>query len=391
MGDPDHVRGTLRISVFCPGSRFFGKERMALAAMKGLTERGHSVHCVLNAWNNGEFAGRLADLGIPMTRVHLGLISRTLKSPYVWWTINALIHLPGARRRCLAHLATFQPDAVLFYDWDWLVYSNPLVRNYRTFLYVHDLGISAAARGTRFNQWRLRRLEERVHTYIAVSESVRQRLTDIGVPESKIRLVYNGIESALPTNARSTSAERVRIGIVGQVGKWKGHDDLIEALRLLQSGGETFECVIIGTGEDDYVRSLQAKIAEYGLAENVRWLGYIRGSDAIFANVDICVAPSRWEEPFGLTAAEAGLRGIPVVAARSGALPEIVIDGKTGFVVDAGSPTQLAYRLRLLIREPELRRRLGSAARQRVLERFTEDRMISDIEKLCQATTTPIC
>jgi glycosyltransferase involved in cell wall biosynthesis len=108
----------------------------------------------------------------------------------------------------------------------------------------------------------------------------------------------------------------------------------------------------------------------------------VKDQTAIYAPLDVCVVPSRFREPFGLVAAEAGWAGLPVVAARRGGLPEIVADGETGFLVEAEQPKQLADQLQKLIQDPALRREMGEQGHERALEHFTRERMVNEIDEL---------
>jgi glycosyltransferase involved in cell wall biosynthesis len=84
---------------------------------------------------------------------------------------------------------------------------------------------------------------------------------------------------------------------------------------------------------------------------------------ALYAQADICVVPSIWEEPFGLVAVEAMASGRPVCASRVGGLQHIVRDGETGFLVARAGAAELAQRLAQLLDDAPLRRRMGDAAR----------------------------
>jgi glycosyltransferase involved in cell wall biosynthesis len=99
-----------------------------------------------------------------------------------------------------------------------------------------------------------------------------------------------------------------------------------------------------------------------------------------YEGIDICAVPSRSSEPFGLVAAEAGARGIPVVATRRGGLPEIVENEKTGYLVEAEAPTSLADRIAALVQNPERRRKMGRAARRRIRETFSKEEMVDQLE-----------
>ena len=95
----------------------------------------------------------------------------------------------------------------------------------------------------------------------------------------------------------------------------------------------------------EFAKSLKQLSEVRGIAERVFWHGYIADQAAIYSTLDIIAVPSRYEEPFGLVAAEAAFFGLPVVVARKGGLSEIVVDGETGFFVEAQSSGSLAKRL----------------------------------------------
>ena len=88
---------SLRILVHCGGSYVSGMEIAALSVMDGLAARGHTVRCVANAWNDSDFPERLDEAGIPYDELHLGKVSASLSPKYLWWSLNALAHLPLAR------------------------------------------------------------------------------------------------------------------------------------------------------------------------------------------------------------------------------------------------------------------------------------------------------
>lgn len=367
----------------CGGSRVFGLERMALSIIRGLHERGHSVHCLISSWGDGDFPSRLQVIGVPYERVPLGKVSLTVRLPYVWWTVKALAYLPLARRRCRRHLENFRPHVVIFYDRDWMVMNDQSVEEPKTIFHVHGMPSERLPSESRLNAWRIRKLDRRTAKYVVISRSIRDALLRLGISATKTFLVYNGVERAEAPENNAAGSEPPTIGIVGQVAPWKGHDDLIEALRILRDANFAFRCIIFGSGDTSYVGLLREQIENFGLTDRIKWAGYVRSTSEIFGQIDICVMPSRIDESFGLVAAEAGLRAIPVVASRRGALPEIVRDGETGLLVPSASPRELAEALGRLLACPEVRRSLGSAAREHILRSFLEERMVEQMEELC--------
>lgn len=131
-------------------------------------------------------------------------------------------------------------------------------------------------------------------------------------------------------------------------------------------------------GEGPERAALGALAGELGIAARVRWLGHLSRErlEAAFADVWVQAVPSLWEEPFGLVAAEAMMRGTAVIASRGGGLDEQVIDGETGFTVAAGDADALAEGLARVLGERALAERMGAAGRARALEHFTEERVV---------------
>ncbi len=97
---------------------------------------------------------------------------------------------------------------------------------------------------------------------------------------------------------------------------------------------------------------------------------------ALYDEVDICVVPSLWDEPFGIVALEAMAAARPVVVTRVGGLQHIVREGVTGYVVDRRDDRTMADRLETLIANPELRWRMGEAGREEVLEKYCWDDIV---------------
>lgn len=109
------------------------------------------------------------------------------------------------------------------------------------------------------------------------------------------------------------------------------------------------------------------------------------------ANTDICshysragifVFPSLWHEPFGIPVIEAMAAGLPVIATRAGAIPEVVVDGETGILVERGDGEGLAAAIGKLLADPGLRARMGAAGRERARRLFTWDRSVDRLEEL---------
>jgi glycosyltransferase involved in cell wall biosynthesis len=106
----------------------------------------------------------------------------------------------------------------------------------------------------------------------------------------------------------------------------------------------------------------------------------------IYTNLDICVIPSRIEEPFATSALEAGGFGRPVICSLRGGLPEIIDDGVTGFAVEAQRPDLLANAIKSFAHDPILIKTMGKAARSRIQSEFSLERFIAQFTQIIEAT-----
>jgi glycosyltransferase involved in cell wall biosynthesis len=185
-------------------------------------------------------------------------------------------------------------------------------------------------------------------------------------------------ETTALRNALAITSEEVVIGFIGRLTEQKGIPYLLEALNTLIPPGPPIHCIIIGTGdlEDDLRRQ-----AREVTTARVSFPGFRRDVPACLGLFDIFVLPSLWEGlPMGLLEAMAAER--PVVATAVGGSSEAVADGETGYLVEPRNVQQLADRLRTLINDPDLRKRMGSAGRKRVESLYAAEQMVSSTEAL---------
>lgn len=213
---------------------------------------------------------------------------------------------------------------------------------------------------------------------IAVSTGTRASLLDFGIPPESIMLIRNGVDTAhfLPGRADSLRSELgltdqdVLIGAVGNIRAPKAYDDLLAAAALALSDHHRFHLAIIGQGDEVALRSLQALADSLGIGKQCHLLGFRPGNPQLYRNFDVFVSSSR-SEGLSLAFLEAMATGLPVVATRSGGPQEVVADDVSGLLVPVSNPQALAGALKRLIASPELRAKLGAAARTRVASDFS--------------------
>lgn len=197
-----------------------------------------------------------------------------------------------------------------------------------------------------------------------------------------IELVYHGLDAGrFPATNRDASTrdgtdpgEPVRILSVGRAVEKKGYHDLLAALAMLPA---ELHWQLVHVGGGPWLGRLKRRATRLGIAARVRWRGALdqRGVLACYAAADMFVLPSRIAadgDRDGLpnVLMEAQSQDLACVATRVSAIPELVQDDVTGLLVDAGDAPALAAAVIRLARDPDLRRRLGSAGRQRVAREF---------------------
>jgi glycosyltransferase involved in cell wall biosynthesis len=158
----------------------------------------------------------------------------------------------------------------------------------------------------------------------------------------------------------------LRIGIVGRLAPWKGHDVLFRAVAAAFEPGQA-QVRVIGSalfGENACAAGLHRLVEQLGIARDVVWRGFQDDVAAELAELDVLVHASTVPEPFGSVIVEGMAAGLPVVAAAAGGPLEIVDHGRNGLLVPPGDPEALADGLRGLAADADLRRRLGAAGRE---------------------------
>lgn len=196
----------------------------------------------------------------------------------------------------------------------------------------------------------------------------------------KIYFVPNGIEQQDNTAPSEKENSVPVILYLSHLLKTKGILVLTEALKILKDNGHDFRARLVGPPADLSIGDVQKDIDEKGLTGIAELTGPKYGEEkyAEFREADIFTFPTYYEV-FGLVLLEAMQFGLPVVASIEGAIPDIVIDTETGFLVEKQNPAALAERLGQLISDNDLRHRLGSNGLRRFRENYTIDRFESNV------------
>lgn len=206
----------------------------------------------------------------------------------------------------------------------------------------------------------------------------------LGLAPSKIRLIYNGVDTTAfrpREQGREASRGPIVIGNLGRLHHKSGQRHLLAALQRLASDASLppWRCVIAGDGPEG--RSLAELAGRLGLSSRVEFVGHEDAPDRFLQSLDIYVQSSIAE---GMPNAvlEAMATGLPVVATAVGGTPEVVEDGVTGWLTPSGDDAAIAKYVTRLATDPAERAAMGRAGRLRVESRFSLLRMVEQTENL---------
>ncbi|MGQ9571581.1 MAG: glycosyltransferase family 4 protein [Dehalococcoidia bacterium] len=210
----------------------------------------------------------------------------------------------------------------------------------------------------------------RLDRIITVSEaSARMVEKAFAVPRQRMDVVHNGIDTALFCPMEVAKEPNEIIWVSNSEDRSKGAVYLLRALRYLRDSTD-YRLTLVDRPRHE-LRLVPRLVERYGLGTRVRYAGRLTAPQLVqhYCRAQMSVCPSLYEG-FGFPAAEAMACGLPVVSTSGGALPEVVEDGATGIVVPPADARVLAEAMDRLMKDGELRQRMGQAGRQRVLEKF---------------------
>lgn len=275
--------------------------------------------------------------------------------------------------------------------------NNSIVRNHSWMIAARLAGIPCITHERGINPQfkpRDRRLAQSLRAIVCISSAVRDNFVRLGLGRLPLTTIHNGLD---PDEMRVTrSADEVRrelgvgpsariVGIVGNVKPWKGQEVVIRAIAELREEFPDLVCLLIGdTSPDDavYRVKIQNVIEEHGLVGRVLVTGYrtdvANYVNALETQIHASVAP----EPFGRVLLEAMSLRKPLIASSGGAVPEIVVDGATGFLFEPGDHHALAGRLRTLLSNPSLAAEFGRRGRERLEAEFSITHNVRETQRL---------
>lgn len=242
--------------------------------------------------------------------------------------------------------------------------------------------------------WVQRWFSRHTQVVFAVSAQLQRELAlHVGIPQHRIAVLHNGVDLArfAPGERRALlgalglASSTLLIGSVGRLARVKNQALLLTALAA-PAVQECANWVALVVGEGPERAALEARARSLGIAGRVRFLGQRDDVAALLAALDIFVLPSL-SEGISNTLLEAMASGVACIASAVGGNVELLDDGVHGHLFASGEAPALAGHLQRLCLDAPLRRRLGQAARARMVREFSMEAMIARYEALYQAST----
>ena len=249
-------------------------------------------------------------------------------------------------------------------------------------------------------RWLTRTLWRYTDAGIAISHAIREFSIRVeGAPAERVHTIHYGLDpTRLPALPAARAALRADLGLpdetvlIGSICRLVEQKGLSYALRGFAAIAADFpKAHYVIAGDGPLRQALQREAETLGLAERVHFLGWRSDAYAVFAGLDIFLAPSLWEG-FGLVLLEAMAYRLPIISTTVSAIPEIVLDGQTGWLVPPRDAPALATALRAALADEAERQRRGALGRQRLETDFTAaamvERTLSLYERLCHSPSS---
>lgn len=341
----------------------------------GLAERGHEVHFVSYAtpFRLGSYYENVVVHEVDVTSYPLFKYP-----PYALALATKLVDLVHEYRLDLVHSHYAIPHAASAYLAKKILAPEPL----KTITTLHGTDITLVGLDKSFNRV-VRFAIEESDGVTAVSEYLRRKtIEEFGI-QREIRVIYNSVDTQRyhPERDRCIREHfaRPEEKLLMHISNYRPVKRVGDTVRVLARLLSEIPAKLVLVGEGPEKLAVQQLVKELKLQKSVIFLGQLDGLEDLLGCADLLLVPSETES-FGLVALEAAASGVPVVATRTGGLPEVVLEGETGFLVPVGDIEEMAERALRVLTDPELQHRLGRRGRAIAEDRFRRELIIPQYE-----------
>ncbi len=254
---------------------------------------------------------------------------------------------------------------------------------------IRTLGDSRPPKPHLLNSYLHRSLTDR---FIASGECLKMGYVErMGISPGMISVIRGGIDLArFKGSVRSgTLREKIGVGretpvvgIVARLSPEKGHRDFLEAASIVNRSFPEAVFLIAGEEKQIKVRDLEISARRLGISEKVRFVGREQNIAGIMIDIDVGVIASVKSETICRVAMEFMALGVPLVGTDVNVIPELIDDGRTGFVVPPGDPLALARGIESILGDPGLAESFSSAAREKAEREFSLENFVSQTEEV---------
>jgi glycosyltransferase involved in cell wall biosynthesis len=349
----------MRLLIVDLGRDYRGGQHQALLLLRGLRERGHAAGLI--AVRDSPLASRAKEIGAP---VHVADPKRR--------RLTAALQIRKLAREHGIDLVHANEPHALSAAW--------LARAHRVVPIVISRRIALPLSRSFFSLARYRAAAR----IVAVSHFVEQSVIQSGLPADRVSVIYDGVQippeisQGQRENARSQLGIAPEIPCIGNVAAFvpeKGHTLLLDAFAKL--GAQFPECILLLRGEGPGLAKMQSLARKLHVAGAVKFLPPSIDLETMFAAMDVFAFPSH-EEPLGSALLAAMAHALPIAAIARGGIPEVVEEAKNGLLVKDLDPGVFSSGLARLVAHPDEAVRLGKAARETAIARFSANRMVEE-------------
>jgi glycosyltransferase involved in cell wall biosynthesis len=231
-------------------------------------------------------------------------------------------------------------------------------------------------------------LNPRVRMTLCVSQAVEEYMLSKGISRDRLALVYKGHDVTWYQSAEVSRAEfgvpdsAFVVGCTAVMRAVKGIDDLLAATTMLLDEIPNLHLLLIGSVKDP---EIQTHIDAFPRKDRLHVLGFRDDATRLQRLADVAVMASKSREGFPKSIIEAMAQGVPTIVTTVGGMPELVGHGAAGVMVEPMNPISLADGIRTLHHNPQFRKSLGNAARDRIIETFNINQSIAQVNNIFAA------
>jgi glycosyltransferase involved in cell wall biosynthesis len=357
----------MKILLISHSSNFYGAERSLLDLAEGLVRSDHAISALCP--NSGLLSQKLRELRIPVFYMPFpGIGSGSLKEILVFFLL-------------------FIPTVIRLSKW---IKKNKIQIIYNNTINALFGPFAAKLNGIR-SVWHIREVKPKKKFFTKIGGIIINLLSSKAIfnsyatmkafkerTPSSWQVIYNGIETKCYFIKNKNTSNFV-VGFAGQMAEHKKPERFLYVFSQLKNQIANIKGIMAGEGP--MLPKLRSLAENLEIADDITFTGYLPDLDDFYFNIDVFMLTSD-HEPFGRVIMEAMSYGRAVVASAVGGVPELVEDGKTGYLVPAENIDAYTRKIIYLSRNPEYCRQMGEAARRRVIERFCKSRYQKELIRI---------